>query len=84
VTVEVGSLPADDGSVTGFYVADDGPGIPEDDRERVFEPGHTTGGGTGFGLPIVARIAEAHGWSVTVTDSETGGARFEIRSVDEG
>ncbi|GAA0527154.1 hypothetical protein GCM10008992_29680 [Halorubrum aquaticum] len=67
----------------GFYVADDGPGIPEDDREDVFEPGHTTAEeGTGFGLAIVERIAEAHGWSVSVAESRAGGARFEFAGVE--
>ncbi|OYR58001.1 sensor histidine kinase [Halorubrum halodurans] len=67
----------------GFYVADDGSGIPEDDREAVFEPGHTTAEeGTGFGLAIVERIAEAHGWSVSVTESRAGGARFEFAGVE--
>ena len=64
----------------GVFVADDGPGIPEDDRAQVFEHGYTTNAsGTGFGLSIVQSIAEAHGWTVTVTESESGGARFEIR-----
>jgi PAS domain S-box-containing protein len=76
VTVTVGRL--DEG---GFYVADDGPGIPPDRREEVFERGVTTvDGGTGFGLAIVRSIAEAHGWSVSATESESGGARFEIRT----
>ena len=67
----------------GFYIADDGPGIDPDERERVFEPGHTTDDdGTGFGLAIVERIAETHGWEVSVTESRTGGARFEFRGVD--
>lgn len=67
----------------GFYVADDGPGVPEDDRELVFEPGHTTAEeGTGFGLAIVERIAEAHGWSVSVAESRAGGARFEFTGVE--
>ena len=35
--------------------------------------------GTGFGLAIVRQIVEAHDWSITVTDSESGGARFEIQ-----
>jgi signal transduction histidine kinase len=75
VTVSVGRL--DDG---GFYVADDGPGIDPDRRETVFERGETTNEeGTGFGLAIVRSIAQAHGWSVSVTESESGGARFEIR-----
>jgi len=67
----------------GFYVADDGPGIPEERRAEVFESGYTTSQtGTGFGLAIVERIAEAHGWEVTLTESEWGGARFEFRGVD--
>jgi signal transduction histidine kinase len=79
VTVRIGALT--DGS--GFYVADDGPGISEDRRERVFETGHTTAdGGTGFGLAIVQEIVAAHGWDVRVVESEHGGARFEISGVD--
>ena len=67
----------------GFYVADDGPGIPETERESVFEPGHTTvEDGTGFGLAIVDRIARAHGWSVEVSESRAGGARFEFVGVE--
>jgi PAS domain S-box-containing protein len=63
----------------GFYVADDGPGIPTAEREGVFEKGYsTTGEGTGFGLAIVAEIAEAHGWTVAATDGADGGARFEV------
>jgi len=77
VAVRVGRL---DG---GFFVADDGPGIPEAERERVFEPGHTgADGGTGFGLTIVKRIAGAHGWTVRVVESDEGGARFEFTGVD--
>lgn len=64
----------------GFFVADDGPGIPPDEREAVFEYGHSNGGSSGLGLAIVEQIAEAHGWEVSVTDSAAGGARFEIRS----
>jgi PAS domain S-box-containing protein len=67
----------------GFYVADDGPGIPEEQRDEVFESGYTTSEtGTGFGLAIVERIAEAHGWEVTLIESESGGARFEFRGVE--
>lgn len=73
VTVTVGRTD------TGFYVADDGPGIPPEDRERVFESGVTTAdSGTGFGLAIVATVAEAHGWTVEATESADGGARFEF------
>lgn len=67
----------------GFYVADDGPGIPEDERERVFEPGYSTAaGGTGFGLSIVEQIVEQHGWDIRVVESDAGGARFEITGVE--
>ena len=63
----------------GFRVADDGPGIDPDQRDAVFEPGHTTApDGTGFGLAIVDRIATAHGWTVSVTESREGGACFEF------
>ena len=73
-TVRVGRSPA------GFYVEDDGPGIPEDERERVFDSGYTTGEeGTGMGLSIVDTIATAHGWEVGATDGAEGGARFAIR-----
>ena len=61
----------------GFYIADDGPGIPADDPSMVFESGHSTDG-TGLGLAIVERIIEAHGWEITVSTSAQGGARFEI------
>jgi len=58
----------------GFAVEDDGPGIPSEERERVFETAYTTHeDGTGFGLSIVREITDAHGWSVSVGDSETGG-----------
>jgi len=67
----------------GFYVADDGVGIPAEDREQVFQSGYSTASeGTGFGLSIVETIAGAHGWEVTATESESGGARFEVTGVD--
>ncbi|WP_435175437.1 PAS domain S-box protein [Halorussus sp. AFM4] len=78
VTVTVGELPI------GFYVADDGAGIPEADRERVFEEGYTTAadqGGTGLGLAFVAELADVYDWEVSVTESESGGARFEFTRV---
>jgi PAS domain S-box-containing protein len=68
---------------SGFSVADNGTGIPPERRELVFQEAYSTSDdGTGFGLRIVQRIAEAHGWDVTVTDSAAGGARFEFTGVD--
>jgi len=76
VTVEVG------GTGEGFYVADDGTGVPESDREKVLTAGYSGSGGTGYGLSIVERLAEAHGWKLSVTESESGGARFELAGVE--
>ncbi|MFW5903199.1 MAG: sensor histidine kinase [Halolamina sp.] len=77
VTIRVGVLE------DGFFVEDDGPGIPPEDRSQVFEPGFSTSpDGTGFGLHIVRRIAETHGWSIRVTEGDAGGARFEVTGVE--
>lgn len=74
-TVRVGLLENGD----GFYVEDDGPGIPEEERHRVFEQGYTTSeDNTGLGLAIVREIARLEGWDITVAEGELGGARFEI------
>jgi len=79
LTVRVGT------TENGFYVADDGPGIPPEERERVLEPGYTSKeGGTGFGLPIVARVVDAHGWELRLADSDAGGARFEVTTSTAG
>ncbi|MFB6138239.1 MAG: ATP-binding protein [Halobacteriaceae archaeon] len=76
VSVRVGPLP--DG---GFYVADDGPGVPEDERDRVFVYGYHSGAeGTGLGLNIVRTVADAHGWDVDLVASADGGARFEFHT----
>jgi PAS domain S-box-containing protein len=75
LTVTVGETP------DGFFVADDGPGIAAEIRDRAFEVGVTTGEGTGFGLSIVQSLVEAHGWAVTVTDADGGGARFEFTTT---
>lgn len=76
VRVTVGAL------ADGFYVEDTGPGIPDEHRESVFEPGFSTkesGDGTGVGLASVRQIVLAHGWEIRVTDGEDqSGARFEI------
>ena len=60
------------------YVADDGPGIPEDKREEIFEHGHTGGDGTGLGLSIVQSVIEGHDWEIEAAESKEGGARFDI------
>jgi len=76
-TITVGDLP------DGFYVEDTGPGIPPETRDEVFTTGYSTSDeGTGFGLNIVEQIAEAHGWTIRVTEGTAGGARFEIRGVE--
>jgi PAS domain S-box-containing protein len=75
VTVSVG--PLDDRE--GFYVEDDGRGIPEAKRTDIFEHGYTDSqDGTGFGLSIVEQMVDAHGWDVSMTAGADGGARFEI------
>ena len=80
VTVVVGGL---SNGERGFFIEDDGPGIDLEDRDRVFEHGYTTDSeGSGFGLAIVKAIAEAHDWSVSVTEGREGGARFEVTGVD--
>jgi signal transduction histidine kinase len=67
----------------GFYVADDGVGIDKSDCDSLFESGFSTKeDGTGLGLSIVERMVRAHGWEIEVTESESGGARFEITGVE--
>jgi len=80
VAVRVGPL---DGEGGRFFVEDDGSGIPEADRAEVFETGYSTDpDGTGFGLAICERIADAHGWAIEATDGADGGARFEVGADD--
>jgi PAS domain S-box-containing protein len=77
VTVRVGELEG------GFYVGDDGRGFSDGATDEVFDRGHSTSdGGTGFGLAIVEGIVDAHGWDIGVTESDAGGARFEIRGSE--
>lgn len=73
VTVTIGD------TAGGFYVADDGAGLPESAGEHVFDSGYTTADdGTGFGLSIVEEVASRHDWEITATNGPDGGARFEI------
>ena len=62
----------------GVAVGDDGEGIPEDERDQIFERGYTGGNGTGFGLAIVEEVVDAHGWELSLSESADGGAEFQI------
>lgn len=75
-----------EGAEAILAVEDDGPGIPEPDRERVFErfvrleDARTRDeGGAGLGLALVSEVAAAHGGTVRATEADDGGARFEVR-----
>jgi len=83
VTVTVGAL----SDKPGFYVFDDGPGIPEGDGDSVFEPGYTVEEEPDLGLAIVAEMVTAHGWTIQVTESENRwcslrDSRCRIRGVN--
>ncbi len=70
--VELGARP--DGTNIAIHVRDTGPGVPRDDRERIFEPFHSRGIGAGLGLAVVRRIARELDWDVKVDDADGGGA----------
>jgi len=78
-TVRIGRL----STTSGFYLEDDGTGIPVGRRKDLLAFGVSTGSGSGYGLAIVRTIVEAHGWSLSVTDSSEGGARFEIETTPQ-
>jgi signal transduction histidine kinase len=74
VTVTIGPL-------DGFYVADDGMGLSQQETDRIFEAGYTIkDDGTGLGLAIVEQVVTEHGWDIDV-EATTEGARFEITGV---
>ncbi|MDS0297526.1 PAS domain-containing sensor histidine kinase [Halogeometricum sp. S1BR25-6] len=76
ITITIGVLD------NGFYVEDNGRGIPEDARDYLLEFGFSTEtDGTGFGLSIVNEIIENHNWALNVAEGREGGARFELRNV---
>lgn len=69
-----------DGAHALIEIVDDGPGIPESQRDRVFDPYYTTkGDGTGLGLAIVKKVVLEHGGEIEVDEAESGGARFLLR-----
>jgi two-component system, NtrC family, sensor histidine kinase HydH len=62
-----------------FEVRDSGPGVPEDERERIFEPFYTKRTrGTGLGLAVAKRVVELHRGSISVADVAGGGAIFRV------
>ena len=77
VTVSIDDLP------NGFYLEDDGVGIPPDRRDGLLDPDRLgESDDTRIGLRVVRKVADAHGWTVTVTESPDGGARFEFTDVE--
>jgi serine beta-lactamase-like protein LACTB len=59
-------------------VRDAGPGVPREQRERIWEPFHSGGDGTGLGLAVVRRVAREEGWTAEVGDAPGGGAEFRL------
>ena len=77
VTISVGTYD------NGIYVEDDGPGIPENERSKVFTAGCTTKkNNTGHGLKIIEQIVKSHDWNIEIEEGSSGGARFEIAGID--
>jgi signal transduction histidine kinase len=77
---EVRVVARPDGGAVAFAVDDDGPGIPESVRGRLFEPLITSKShGNGLGLALVKRVAERHGGSVAHEPLPGGGTRFTLR-----
>ncbi len=80
VTIRAGLIESEG----GFYVEDDGVGIPKNMRKAVFQYGKTARGESiGIGLAIVKELVIAHGWEISATDATDGGARFEITTTGD-
>lgn len=75
VTLE--ASPGPDGVV--ISVRDSGPGVPDHDRERIWEPFESGTGGTGLGLAVVRRLSRENGWEVIAGGAPGGGAEFQVR-----
>jgi two-component system, NtrC family, sensor histidine kinase HydH len=75
-TIQLSAGPA--GAGVEVRVSDTGPGVPQEARERIFDPFHTRGLGAGLGLAVVRRTARELGWTVGVRDASGGGACFFI------
>ena len=77
--LEITASPRHDGYIE-IALSDNGPGIPEDVRERVFEPFFTTRSqGTGLGLAVVRAVVRGHNGEVKVANSNYGGAQVTLR-----
>ena len=80
-TVQISAQTEKDGSVIVIHVDDDGPGVPEEQREDIFKEGYTTtAGSSGLGLALVREVFETEmRGRVTCDQAPSGGARFTIR-----
>jgi two-component system nitrogen regulation sensor histidine kinase NtrY len=77
IEIETHHVPAK--NVVRIVVADDGPGIPAAERDKLYLPHYSTKRrGSGVGLAIVRRIVDDHGGSIDVTDNVPRGTRFAI------
>ncbi len=78
-TITVSARVPTDGDVVEIVIEDDGPGIPGEEIELLFDPFHTTReDGTGLGLSVVYSIVESHGGAIEAANREEGGARFTV------
>jgi len=77
VTVRVG------GTDDGLFIEDDGPRIPENERDQVFSLGYSTkSSGDGIGLASISQIVISHRWNIELMESPEGGVRFEVGGVN--